>query len=339
MKQFLLTALLLSGAALAQTDTTAPATPAPATTTPAPTTTPAAAPTQDPAAVVARVGTQTYTMADYDRAFRLAVARVLNGQGLPYSDEYITEFAEARADFLKQFVRDRAVEQLARASVKLDAAVVDKQMEEARADFESDAAFLEALKATGYSSADELRAELERRAVVNAYLEKVQGRFTFGDALVGGFYNLHKAEFQQDPEACVKHILVPTQAEAQAIAKDLAGGADFAAVAKAKSQDPGSAAQGGDLGCFGPGEMVETFDAASFKGPVNQVQTVQSQFGWHLVLVTKRTDAGLLPLAEAAPLIRAKLSSEAAQKYLDAQVAKLTSESFPDRVTVAPASK
>ena len=326
MKQFLLTALLLSGAALAQTDTTAPATPTPA---------PISAP-QESTAVVARVGTQTYTLADYDRAFRLAVARVLNGQGVPFSDEYLTEFAEARPDFLKQFVRDRAVEQLARARVKVAAAVLDKQMEEARADFESVA---ESLKATGYSSADDLRAELERRAVVNAYLETVQGRVTFGDALVSGFYNLHKAEFQQDPEACVKHILVPTQAEAQTIAKDLAGGADFATVAKAKSQDPGSAAQGGDLGCFGPGEMVESFDAASFKGPLNQVQTVQSQFGWHLVLVTKRTEAGLMPLSEAAPLIRAKLSSEAAQKYLDAQVAKLTSESFPDRVTVAPASK
>lgn len=343
MKQFLLTALLLSGAALAQTDTTAPATPAPVTTpapaaTPAPVTAPASA-DMTAAVIVARVGKVSYTLADYNRAFRLAVARVLNGQGIPFEESYVAQFAEARADFLKQFVRDRAVEQLARASGAPDAAQIDSQMQEARADFETDAEFQEALTATGYGSPDDLRAELERRAVVGAYLEKVQGRFTFGDALVGGFYNLHRAEFQRDPEACVKHILVPTQAEAQAVAKELAGGADFAAVAKARSQDPGSAAQGGDLGCFGPGEMVASFDAASFKGPLNQVQTVQSQFGWHLVLVTKRTEAGVMPLEEAAPLIRAKLSSEAAQKYLDTQVAKLGGESFPATVTVQPADK
>ncbi|GGR85333.1 peptidylprolyl isomerase [Deinococcus sedimenti] len=332
MKQFLLTALLLSGVALAQTDTTAPAAPAPA---------PIAAPAQDPTVVVARVGTMTYTLADYEKAFRFAIARVLNGQGIGYGEEYLTEFASARPDFLKQFVRDRALDQLARASGQVDAALIDTQMQEARADFETDAEFLDALRATGYTSADELRAELERRALVSAYLEKVQGRFTFGDALVAGFYNLHRAEFQRDPEACVKHILVPTQAEAQAIARDLAGGADFAAVAKAKSQDPGSAAQGGDLGCFGPGEMVAAFDTASFKGPVNQVQTVQSQFGWHLVLVTKRTEGGVMPLTEAAPLIRQKLSQDAAQKYLDAQIAKLTTESFPEKVAVvaAPATK
>ncbi|UBV43617.1 peptidylprolyl isomerase [Deinococcus taeanensis] len=330
MKRFLLTALLLSGVALAQTS-------APATPTTAPATT--AAPAQDSTAVVARVGQESFTVADFDRAFRLAVARVLNAQGIPFEVSYLTEFAEARGDFLKQYVRDRAVYQLARVNNKADASTLDKQMQEARADFETDAAFQDALIATGYGSADELRAELERQAIVGAYLQGIQKRFTFGDALVNGYYNLHKDAFRQDPEACVKHILVTTQAEAQAITKDLTGGADFAVLAKAKSQDPGSAAQGGDLGCFGPGEMVDTFDAASFKGAVNQVQTVQSQFGWHVLVVTKRTQAGLLPLAEAAPRIREQLAREASQKYLDTQVARISSESFPDRVGAVPATK
>nr|WP_254605732.1 peptidylprolyl isomerase [Deinococcus sp. JMULE3] len=291
------------------------------------------------AVIVARVGTVSYTLADYNRAFRLAVAQVLNGQGLPFEESYLAQFADARADFLKQFARDRAIEQLARSSGEVDAAQIDAQVQEARADFESDAEFQEALTATGYASPDDLRAELERRAVVNAYLQAVQDRFTFGDATVAAMYTLYRDEFQRDPEACVKHILVPTQAEAQAIARDLAGGADFATVAKAKSQDPGSGPQGGDLGCFGPGEMVESFDAASFRGPLNQVQTVQSQFGWHLVLVTKRTEGGVMPLDEAAPLIREKLAGDAAQKYLDAQFVRLGSETYPATVTVQPADK
>ncbi|PTA69712.1 peptidylprolyl isomerase [Deinococcus arcticus] len=327
MKQVLLTLALLSGAALAQTT--------PSTTPAAPATTAPAAPAADPSTVVARVGTETFTLADFDRAFRLAAARVVNAQGIPFENSYLAEFAGARADYLKQYVRDRAVYQLARAAGnKVDAATLDRQLQEARADFESDADFAEALTATGYASADDLRAELERQGIVGAYLQGIQKRFTFGDAVVAGYYNLNKPRFTREAEACVKHILVPTQAEAQAIAKDLAGGADFAKIASDKSQDPGSAAQGGDLGCFGQGEMVETFDKASFAGPVNQVQTVQSQFGWHVLVVTKRTPAGLVPLAEAAPLIREQLAREAAQKYLDAQVAKISAESFPDRVTV-----
>ncbi|WP_343760463.1 peptidylprolyl isomerase [Deinococcus depolymerans] len=339
MKQLLLTAALLSGVAFQMAGAqTAPATPAPTAptpTAPAPTV-PAAA--QDPSTPVGRVGRETLTLGEFDRAFRLAAARVVNAQGVPFEESYLSEFVAARPGFLKQFLRDRAVYQLARAGNKADAAALDQQLADARSDFESDGEFRNALNATGYADAADLRRELERQSVVGAYLQGIQKRFTFGDALVAGYYNLHRADFMQDAQACVKHILVPTQAEAQALTKELAGGADFAKLAGQKSQDPGSAAQGGDLGCFGPGEMVETFDRASFSGPVGKVQTVQSQFGWHVLTVTKRTEAGTLPLADAAPLIRDQLSKDAAQKYLDAQIARLNTESFPAVVTVAPAA-
>ncbi|GAA5436227.1 peptidylprolyl isomerase [Deinococcus aquaticus] len=345
VKQLLLTAALLSGAAFL-TNASAQTTPAPAPTAPAPSTAapapaaPAAA--QDPATLVGRVGKENLTLGEFERAFRLAAARVVNSQGVPFEDSYLSEFAAARPDFLKQFVRDRAVYQLARARQQADPAEVDKQVADARSGFETDEEFTQALNATGYTDTADLRRELERQLIVGAYLNSVQERFTFGDALVAGYYNLHRADFAREQEACVKHILVPTQTEAQAITKDLAGGADFAKIAAAKSQDPGSAAQGGDLGCFGPGQMVETFDTASFRGPVNAVQTVQSQFGWHVLIVTKRTDAGTQPLADAAPIIRDQLGKEAAQKYLDSQVVRLSTESFPAVVTVAapaPADK
>jgi peptidyl-prolyl cis-trans isomerase C len=348
MKQLLLTAALLSGVAFqtagAQT-APAPTTPAPATTAPAPTTPAApatatpAAPVSDPATPVGRVGKETLTLGDFDRAFRLAAARVVNAQGVPFEEAYLSEFASARPEFLKQFLRDRAVYQLARVNNRPDAAALDQQLVDARSDFESDADFTEALNATGYADAADLRRELERQSVVGAYLQGIQKRFTFGDALVAGYYNLNRADFAQDAQACVKHILVPAQADAQAITRELAGGADFAKIAADRSQDPGSAAQGGDLGCFGPGEMVETFDRASFSGPVGAVQTVQSQFGWHVLTVTKRTEAGTLPLADAAPLIRDQLGKDAAQKYLDAQIARLGTEAFPAAVTVAPAGQ
>ncbi|WP_034418188.1 peptidylprolyl isomerase [Deinococcus frigens] len=343
MKKILLTLALLGGVALAQTTPPAPA-PAPTPTTPAPTapeTAPAAPQipesTGDPAAVVGTLGGQTYTLADFDKAFRIAAARIVNAQGIPFEDSYLSEFASARPDYLKQFLRDRAVTQLAQSRAKADQAAVDQQYEDARANFETDEAFAGALAATGYSDPEDLRAELGRQALVNAYLESLQERFKFGDAVVAGYYSLNRDKLTREAEACVKHILVPSEAGARAIVADLAGGADFAKIAAEKSQDPGSAPQGGDLGCFGPGQMVESFDKASFTGPVGQVQTVQSQFGYHVLVVTKRTDAGVTPLAEAAPLIRQQLSSEAAQKYLDAQIARLNVESFPDVVTLTPA--
>ncbi|WP_034383569.1 peptidylprolyl isomerase [Deinococcus sp. YIM 77859] len=333
MKQSLLTlALLFGGAALAQTP--APTTPVPAAPAPAAPAAPATPAAQSP--VVARVGTETYTLADFDRAFRIAVARVLNAQGVPYSADMLAEFAEARAEYLGQFARDRAVYQLARRGTQVTAAQIDEQVAKARADFASDAEFTEALKATGFESVAELRAELERQAVVQAYLAALKDRFQFGDALVQSFYNLNRAALTRPAQACAKHILVKTQAEAQAILQGVQGGADFARLAQEKSQDPGSAQEGGDLGCFEPGETVAAFDRVAFGAPLNQPQLVQTEYGWHVLVVTRRQEAGLAPLAEVAPLIREQLARDAAQKYLDAQIARLNIQTNPAGVTSPP---
>ncbi|MCF5387546.1 peptidylprolyl isomerase, partial [Pseudomonas syringae] len=68
------------------------------------------------------------------------------------------------------------------------------------------------------------------------------------------------------------------------------GGADFAEIAKATHSCP-SSRQGGDLGTFGPGQMVKEFDTVVFSAPVNTVQgPVKTQFGYHLLEVTSRQD-------------------------------------------------
>lgn len=329
MKKFALTLLLLSAVAAAQTTTPAPA--------PTATPTAAAAPAvQDPNALVAQIGSEKVTLAEFDNAFRLAVARVVNQQGMPFDAKVMEQFAEARPDFLKQFVRDRAVYQLARASVKADTAAIDEQVAKAKEGFKSDEELAQALAGSGFKDIEEFRAGLERQNVVNTYLENLQKKFTFSDSMVNTFYNLNKSSFKTDAEACVKHILVATKEEADAIAKELAAGGDFAKIAEAKSKDPGSAKQGGDLGCLAQGETVPTFDKASFSGPLNKLQVVQSEFGWHLLTVTKRTEAGVRELAEMAPLIRSQMQRDAAQKYLDSQVARLNIKSLPEVVTVAP---
>lgn len=90
------------------------------------------------------------------------------------------------------------------------------------------------------------------------------------------------------PRAAARHILVKTQAECEALKKEIDGGADFAEVAKKHSLCP-SRARGGDLGEFGPGQMVPEFDRAVFQGEVGKVQgPVKTQFGYHLLQVTKR---------------------------------------------------
>jgi len=92
------------------------------------------------------------------------------------------------------------------------------------------------------------------------------------------------------PQATARHILVSTEAECQKLKESIEGGADFAQVAREHSSCPSGRA-GGDLGSFGPGQMVKEFDTVVFSAPVNVVQgPVKTQFGYHLVEVTSRQD-------------------------------------------------
>ncbi|OGS01392.1 MAG: peptidylprolyl isomerase [Elusimicrobia bacterium RBG_16_66_12] len=90
------------------------------------------------------------------------------------------------------------------------------------------------------------------------------------------------------PKAQARHILVPTQAECQALKNQIEGGADFAAVAKQHSKCP-SGARGGALGEFSPGQMVKEFDTVVFSAEVGKVHgPVKTQFGYHLIEITQR---------------------------------------------------
>jgi len=90
--------------------------------------------------------------------------------------------------------------------------------------------------------------------------------------------------------ATARHILVDTEEQCQAIKDEIAGGADFAELARQHSSCP-SGKRGGDLGEFGPGMMVPEFDRVVFSADVGTVQgPVKTQFGYHLLEVTSRTD-------------------------------------------------
>jgi peptidyl-prolyl cis-trans isomerase C len=92
------------------------------------------------------------------------------------------------------------------------------------------------------------------------------------------------------PRARARHILVNDQGQCEELKTQIEGGTDFAEVAKQHSTCP-SSSRGGDLGEFGPGQMVREFDQVVFSAPVGEVQgPVKTQFGYHLVEVTSRTD-------------------------------------------------
>ncbi len=90
------------------------------------------------------------------------------------------------------------------------------------------------------------------------------------------------------PQARASHILVPSSAECEKLKKEIEGGAKFEDLAKKHSKCP-SGQEGGDLGTFGPGQMVPEFDKVVFSGEVGKVLgPVKTEFGYHLIKVTSR---------------------------------------------------
>ena len=90
-------------------------------------------------------------------------------------------------------------------------------------------------------------------------------------------------------KACARHILVSTEEKCNDLKTQIEGGADFTALAKEHSSCP-SGKQGGDLGEFGPGQMVPEFDTVVFNGELGKVHgPVKTQFGYHLLEITSRS--------------------------------------------------
>lgn len=272
------------------------------------------------------------TRADFDRAFRLAVGEVLNRQGLPLRDDLLPSFAPSRSQFFEQLIHDKRVEYLARQA--LPDFVYRGQPRIGPHSFAQPQGYADYLSGAGYRDEADYLSEMARQALIEAYRRELRGRFTFSDAAVQSYYALNRSSFVQREEACARHILVTDQALARDLRSALVGGADFALLAHSQSRDPGSASRGGDLGCLVPGETVPAFETVLFGAALNAPQVVQTDHGWHVVEVTERRAAGLVPLEQAAPQVRSLLARRAATRLLDTQLERVPTQLFPERLPV-----
>jgi peptidyl-prolyl cis-trans isomerase C len=153
------------------------------------------------------------------------------------------------------------------------------------------------------------------------------------DAALRARYDRDVANKPGEEEVHARHILVATEAEAKQVIADLNKGGDFAAIAKARSSDPGAATQGGDLGFFKRADMLPEFANVAFAlKPGETTQTpVKTQYGWHVIRLEERRTAPPVPFDTARDELRQKLIQEGIDKVLKEARAGLTIERFnPD---------
>jgi len=180
------------------------------------------------------------------------------------------------------------------AEVDRELAKIKEQVgEQARAsgqDLSDQEAYEQALKQNDITE-DQLREDIRENLPIQEVQERVAGDTQPSEEEIQKYYDENKAaQFTNPAQRCMRHILFnkDQKEKAEEVKEQLQDGGDFAKLAKEYSQDPGSAEQGGDLGCLGKGETVPEFEKAAFGAEQGEiVGPVETEFGYHLIEVTE----------------------------------------------------
>ena len=213
-------------------------------------------------------------------------------------------------------------------------------------------ATLDEFAAKGGVSLDRIKAQITDDTVIRQLIEKVTADTVApDDAAVKKYFEEHPDEFKKDESVQASHILVSTQgitdeaelaaklASVETIKEQLAEGKgeNFAELAAQHSDCP-SKAQGGDLGQFARGQMVPEFEEAAFTQEVGAVgDTIKTQFGYHIIKVTERTDAEQVDFAEVKEQLSTNLFDKAKSDKVESYIGELQSKAKIDQPGAAAA--
>lgn len=278
---------------------------------------------------------------------------IVNGRGVPRSlferqlqqqlQMYQAQGMEINAE-QQGILEEQLVDQLiARELVLQDGAArgiaptdeeVQAELDAIRGQFPSEEAFQEAL-AQQNLTLDEIERNIAEQIIIEEILESdVLAEAMVDEAAAREFYEDNPSFFETPDQVRASHILLLTQgatederAEAretiETILSELQDGGDFEALAREYSED-GTAERGGDLGFFGRGQMVPEFEQAAFDLSVGETSgIVETQFGFHIVRVTDRMDAGTQSFDEVRGQIEQFLGQEVQQDAFESYIERL----------------
>ena len=206
------------------------------------------------------------------------------------------------AETLNQLISERIVK---KETDKADIEVTDEEVEAEYQNMANQYNGVEGLQAA-IAQANLTEEDLKEDIKSNIALEKLlKPQVEASDEEIAAYYEENKDEFSQGEQVNASHILVKEEKEAQDIVKKLEDGEDFAALAKEYSIDEGTKENGGELGFFGRGEMVEEFDQVAFDLKKDEIsEPIKSNFGYHIIEVHEKQDEKTISLDESKDKIK-----------------------------------
>jgi len=240
------------------------------------------------------------------------VVALVNGEPIS-REEFFERLEEAAGEqILDQIIMEKAIAQAeGRLGVTVSEEEVQSELDAIKQNFASEEAF-EAELSRYNLTLDRLLYEIR----LNLILTKLSRKdVTVSEEEIAQFFEANKELLHTPARIRVRHILVETEDDAKEILAQLKAGADFAELAKAKSLDTASGAQGGEIGFIDEDSpIVEEFKKAAFNLEVGKLsEPVESQFGWHIIRVDERKEAVEATLENSRERIEAYLIDQKAR--------------------------
>ena len=280
--------------------------------------------------VLARVNGETVTKSDFDRAVQAVEARA--GGPIPPDQR-----DRVLRGVLDQLIGYKVLAQETKArNIAVPDAEIDARIGQIRGQFPNEEAFT-AMLAQRKLTLEQVKSDARQDMAISKMIEaEIAAKIAVKPEQVTDFYAKNPDQFKEGESVRASHILIAVpkgadatakaqaRAKAEGVLKDVKAGKDFAALAKEHSADPGSAAQGGDLGFFQQGQMVGPFNDAAFSlapGAISDV--VETDFGFHIIKVVEKKPGRTIPLEDVKPQVEQYLQQMNRQEQTEAFVTGL----------------
>ena len=243
--------------------------------------------------VAATVNGKDISIEDYEREYKMQAQQAM----AQYGEDFLTQKTQDGKQTMGEMMRQNTLDNLVRfeiykqdaesKGIKISDKDVDAEFDKMVKMYGGEEKLQAALKENNLTE-EKMKEYTKTNLLMQQYQEKMMKEMEPKEEELKKYYDEHKDEFKT---AEASHILVKTKEEAEAIKKELDGGADFAKLAKEKSLDTGSAENGGSLGQFTPGQMVKEFDEKVFSMKPGEISDpVKTQFGYHIIKLEKISD-------------------------------------------------
>lgn len=284
--------------------------------------------------VVAIVGDRKITLHDINVQIKQHKSGVIHDQA-----ESAETLVKLRKALLSRLIDDTILEAEAdRQGITIDKEQLENQVRLLLGDY--DESRLGLMLAGQDMTFDDWKAALAKNLKIKKLTQSLDARIAVSDAEVKDFFQKNVDEFKVEERVRVMQIMVNDETTAEQIRKKLVGKADFTKLARQYSQSP-DAADGGDMGFFGRGQMPQEFEDAVFRlreGDISDV--VKSMYGFHIFKVVKTEKPRPMTFEEARDRIHELLLSQKREEefksWLENVKKGVTIKTFPEALSDLP---